>query len=541
MASRPRALWWAIAVVACATSACATQVASNPNIVRSRDVPSATEVSSPVTNGGTAVDDADRHAHSDGDADGEVADSVAEAADVGAGSSTSRPIEVSRSTSAGDPRLDYLGSSDIDVAHYEVELAFGSDFQLCGTVAISGVVVVATDQLAFDAANIDVREVTVAGSGEVLAMSRAFELADRELLIPLSQALDRSQSFVATIDFCHQVAAQDDFFSAAGLFPTDEGVWSVNEPDGVSTWMPVSDHPTDKATWSFAVTVPRGLTAITNGSLVDSTSGQSGVDGPTTTWRWNQDEPMASYLITLLIGEYTLVNDGESATGVILDHAVLTENADALTPYLDVTDEQLTFFGELFGPYPFDRYGLALSDSVSGLAMETQGLSLFSISDLDGSLGYLQHLLLAHELTHQWFGNAVSPATWDDIWLNEGLATYGEWLWLDAQGLQNLESAASRAVMSNGNGGSVYAPDELFGNVVYQGGAAAIHAIRRSVGDEAFFRGIRAWISNYLDSAATTDQFQDVMEQASGLDLDAVFAAWVYAAGQPDTFPTSDL
>ena len=538
MVSRPRAPWRAIAVVACATSAsaCALQVASNPDVVRSRDVPSATDASIPATNDGETGEIADI----DREVDGEVANSVAEVVDHRTGSSTSQPTEVSRSTSAGDPRLEYLGSSDIDVTHYEIELAFGRDFELCGTVTISGIVVLATDQLAFDAANVDVREVAVEGPDEGVALSRSFELADRELLIPLSQALQRSQSFVATIEFCHQVAEQGDFTSRAGLFPTDEGVWSVNEPDGVSTWMPVSDHPTDKATWSFAVTVPQGLTAITNGSLVESTLGDPAADGPTTTWRWNQNEPMASYLITLLIGEYTLVNDGASANGVILDHAVLTEHADALTPYLDVTDEQLTFFSELFGPYPFDRYGLALTDSVSGLAMETQGLSLFSIADLDGSLGYFQHLLLAHELAHQWFGNAVSPASWDDIWLNEGLATYGEWLWLDAQGLQDLESVASRAVVSNEYGGSVYAPDELFSNVVYQGGAAAIHAIRRTVGDEAFFQGLLAWVSTHVDSAATTEQFQDVMEQASGLDLDAIFANWVYAAGQPDTFPTPD-
>ncbi len=249
---------------------------------------------------------------------------------------------------------------------------------------------------------------------------------------------------------------------------------------------------------------------------------------------------MASYLVTLLIGEYTLVDDGFSETGVPLHHAVLTAHADVLDAYLDVTDAQLAFFDDLFGPYPFDRYGISITDSISGLAMETQGLSLFSIDDLDGSLGYLQHLLLAHELTHQWFGDAVSPATWDDIWLNEGLATYGEWLWLDDQGLQDLESAALRAIVPSGYGGSVHAPDELFSPVVYQGGAAAIHAIRQVVGDDAFFDGLRAWVATYLDSAATTEQFQEVMEQTSDVDLDDVFAEWVYADGQPTTFPVAD-
>lgn len=517
-----------------ATSACASQVTANPTVLGATGSPARNDVVVPessvtvVTEDNETGEDLDR------------GDDTASAPQSPVAPSTSEATEVSRSTSAGDPRLPTLGSSDIDVSHYDVELQFSTEFRLCGTVTIDGEVVVATDQLAFDASDVEVNNVSVEISGEGISTPRAFELANRELLISLPAPLEAEDTFESEIEFCHQIDADANFFSDAGIFPTDEGVWSVNEPDGVSTWMPVSDHPTDKATWMFAVTVPDGLTAITNGAFVESRPGDPSADGPTTTWRWNQDEPMASYLITLLIGDYTLVNDGTSATGVPLDHAVLTEHLDALSPYLEVTDEQLTFFSDLFGPYPFDRYGLALTDSVSGLAMETQGLSLFSIDDLDGSLGYLQHLLLAHELTHQWFGNAVSPGSWDDIWLNEGLATYGEWLWLDHQGLQSLDSAARQAVMSSESVGSVYEPDELFSAVVYQGGAAAIHAIRQRVGDDAFFQGLRDWVTNYLDSTATTDQFQAVMEQASGLDLDDVFEDWVYAAGQPGTFPTPD-
>ncbi len=158
-----------------------------------------------------------------------------------------------------------------------------------------------------------------------------------------------------------------------GLFPTDGGLWSVNEPDGVSTWLPVSDHPTDKATWTFHITVPADLTAVANGELTAVEPG-AGV----ATYTWEQDQPMASYLVLLLVGEYELVDDGSSDSGVELDHAVLRSERDDLDAYLGVTRDQIRFFESLFGPYPFQRYGVAIADSIGGLAMETQGLSLFS-------------------------------------------------------------------------------------------------------------------------------------------------------------------
>jgi len=243
---------------------------------------------------------------------------------------------------------------------------------------------------------------------------------------------------------------------------------------------------------------------------------------------------MASYLVLLLVGDYELVDGGSTASGVELHHAVWSSERDDLEVYLEVVRDQMAFFEGLFGPYPFERYGLAIADSQPGLAMETQGLPLFSRVDLDGRLEYLQQLLLAHELAHQWFGNSVSPASWDDIWLNEGFATYAQWLWFDEIGLIDLEThAASVRADLPPEGWPLSEPDEMFGAVSYLGGAVAVHELRTTVGDEAFFAGLRDWIGDHADGAATTDDLQATMERASGEDLDDFFAAWIHGDPPP--------
>ena len=397
---------------------------------------------------------------------------------------------------------------------------------------MSGRFVNATDQIALDAAG--PRVTRVAGDAGTLA----FTQGDDELVVTLGAAQPAGASFGITVDFEAAVPDSGSFMERAGLFRNEDGsgVWSVNEPDGTSTWLPVNDHPTDKATWRFEVTVPQGLSAISNGEL-EGTVGRDATGA--STWTWDQSEPMASYLVLLLIGEYQAEEGGRSSTGVDLDHAAETGDVDLLHDYADVIDRQLSYFTDQFGEYPFDGYGIALADSPSGLAMETQGLPLFSRQDLDGSLGYLQQLLLSHEIAHQWFGNAVSPAQWDDIWLNEGWATYAQWMWLEHEGLDTVDALAERALAGVGQGGGpISRPDELFGNVSYDGGAAALHALRLTIGDEDFFAGARTWVSDHIDSSASTDDFQATMEQASGGDLDDFFDTWVHAAERPHTYPT---
>jgi aminopeptidase N len=275
------------------------------------------------------------------------------------------------------------------------------------------------------------------------------------------------------------------------------------------------------------------VTAVANGGLERHTSDADGE-----TWVWQEARPMATYLIQLLTGDYELI-DGVGPHGLPLLHAVLRSDRTAMQPFFDVTAQQVAYFEQWFGPYPLDRYGLAITDSDSGLAMETQERSMFSRDDLGGGeLRFAQQLLLSHELAHQWFGDAVTPARWRDIWLNESFATYGQWMWLEHAGLGSVEQSAEAALQMRGSGSSATPTlEDLFGFNSYDGGAVVLQALRRTVGDDDFFTILRRWVADYNGTSRTTEEFIALAEEITGQDLAAFFDTWLFAADLPARFP----
>ena len=249
---------------------------------------------------------------------------------------------------------------------------------------------------------------------------------------------------------------------------------------------------------------------------------------------------MATYLVQLLTGDYEILERSPAGAVPIVDVA-LADDVEQLAPYFDLTDDQLAFFEPLFGPYPLDRYGLAFSDSPPGLAMEQQGRSLYSREDFPGGQpGALEHLLLSHELAHMWFGDAVSPADWSDLWLNESFATYAQWLWLDHVGLFPLQTQAdANLALRQDFPESTADPsvDNLFGFERYDGGAVVVHALRQELGDEAFFRLLQEWVARNSGTSRTTEDFIAVANEVAGRDLTSFFDAWLFAEDVPDAYP----
>jgi aminopeptidase N len=409
----------------------------------------------------------------------------------------------------------------------DVDVEAGSFDAVVGVVAD---VAPGVQQLVLDADGFTIDSVTVD------AANATFNQTDTELIIDL--AAGRAERVAAEISYR---ATPDETYSSVGLpagwFRTDAGAYVLNEPDGARRWLPSNDHPSDKATWRFEIIVPDGLVAVANGELE-----QAGAAG--TAWIWDMDEAMPTYLVQVVIGDYTIVDGAApSTTGrrIPLVNIGPTDRIAELQPFFDTTAEQIAFFEGLFGPYPLEAYGLAFIDSPPGLAMETQGRSLFSILDFrSGGDRFEQNLLLAHELAHQWFGNAVSPATWSDIWLNESFATYCQWLWLDEIGLTTVGAEATRSLRRRQNG-PVSTGDptvaSLFGFESYDGGAVVVHALRIEIGDTAFFELLRRWVADNIGTSQPTTAFIALAEEVSGRDLGQFFDDWLYSADLPDTFP----
>jgi aminopeptidase N len=457
----------------------------------------------------------------------------------------------------GDSYFPFSGNGGYDVLHYDLDIDYtppapGAPLQgsLDGVATID---LLATQDL--DRFNLDLRGMTVsaltvngkpatgiappAPGAEVegAAYWQVQDDAERvwELTVQPRPKLKAGQSARLVITYDGETTRPRDIEGALyGWVTTSDGAMVASEPDGSMTWYPVSDHPRDKATYSFEITVPEGKVAVANGLPAREPVTADG----TTTWFWDAPDAQASYLTTASVGDFERRPVYYSSSGVpILDFVdtKLTAGQRATTDAsLARQPAMIDFFEVLYGEYPFTSYGSSVDNDSIGYALETQTRPVYS--------GQAGENTVAHELAHMWFGNAVSPDRWQDIWLNEGWATYASWQWREERGLTTAE-ALFNAEMSRPASSTFWqlsianpGPLNLFASPVYQRGAATLHALRVKVGDEAFFEGARLWVESYDDGTATTADFQAVYEEVSGQDLDEFFDVWLFQQSKPLTW-----
>lgn len=433
----------------------------------------------------------------------------------------------------GDPYYPGLGNGGYDVERYTIELAVDADLNaISGTTTIEAV---ATEDLSMF--NLDFIGYTI----DLIAVNdrpARFLRAGRELGVTPLEPLRAGEPFTVTVRYAGVPNSDLSGRSfAAGWTRYDNGVFVASEPAGAARWFPVNDHPRDKAAYTFRITVPEPYVVAANGLL------QATVDwGERVTFVWQTDYPMASYLATVNIAEF-VVETLDGPDGLPIRNYFPARLAETAPQVFERTGEMIAYFSELFGPYPFEAYGVVVADAPLFFALETQTMSLFGAEVVPNALPDIvsrwmsAESVVAHELAHQWFGNSVTPDTWQDIWLNEGFATYAAALWTGhAHGEQAFEQTMRdyyRAIQGRGYTPGDPGPQQLFGQGVYPQGAWTLHALRLRVGDDAFFEILRTYYDRFKYANASTADFIAVAEELSGEDLTAFFGSWLYDGGAP--------
>ncbi len=318
----------------------------------------------------------------------------------------------------------------------------------------------------------------------------------------------------------------------------DRTFFSDNWPDKARHWLPTIDHPYDKATSEFIVTAPSHYQVVSNGLQVEI----SDVPGGRRRTHWKNSVPIAPWLYVLGAARFAVQRVG-SFEGKAIETWVYAQDRDAgFADFATPTKDVLAYYSDYVGPFAYERLANIQSNSVSG-GMEAASAILYSESSVTGTGSARWRNVVIHEIAHQWFGNAVTEADWDDVWLSEGFATYFTLLYIEhaygrdefVRGLQSSRGTVMSFAAKNPAYTIIHKNlsrmEDVTSSHTYQKGSWTLHMLRGVMGSDAFQRGIRAYYARHFNRNATTADFRLAMEEASGLELGWFFEQWLYKPG----------
>ena len=434
----------------------------------------------------------------------------------------------------GDSYYPQLGNGGYDALHYTLELSIDPvSNTLSGDCTMEAQATQSLRTFNLDFSELTIEKVTVNGK------TAKYRQKERELTITPAQPLSDGDVFTVVVSYGGTPETSPSvgtLWYSGWHHNEDNSVFVSSEISGSANWYPVNDHPLDKASYSFRITVPKPYVVAANGFLQQELD-----NGGTVTYVWEAAEPMASYVAAVNIDEY-VIETVQGPDGVLIRNYLPPDFPKASKAGIDQLADMLAFFSERFGPYPFETYGVVIVDFPDNgpAAMETQTLSQHEVDESSYSLS---DYVIAHELAHQWFGDSVSLENWQDIWLKEGAATYAGWLWLEHEDEGALNAKVRRvypmeAFSPNPPGNP--SPTNLYTNTVFDRGALTFHALRLRVGDDVFFQILRTYTEQFRYGNASTADFVAVAEEVSGQDLGEFFEAWLYNTKIPP-IPEMDL
>jgi aminopeptidase N len=444
------------------------------------------------------------------------------------------------SAGLGDRLYPTLGNGGYDVQNYDLSLTYPEKDPrqtITGDVTLTAVATQSLSRFDLDFGGGSVARVEVNGRPATFART------GDELVITPRHYLPNHQRFTVTVAGFTATPIEPDADAPVGFVTTPDGTVLAGQPASSHLLFPSNDHPRDKATYTTTLTVRSGWTATANGVLVRTRTHNGYVSST-----YREAQPMASELVQVAVGDF-LVQSRPSVGGVAIRDVVPRRLAATLLPKAAVERDQVAWMASKVGKYPFANYGSLVIDGNLGFALETQTLSLYDTSFF-GAPAFILDPVLAHELAHQWFGDSVAPASWSDVWQNEGHATWYELLYAQETGVFkqytdfDTPEEFFKAVYALGDEyraewGPVARPAssatiwDVFNGNVYEGGALALYALRQEIGTPKFERLERAWVSVNRGKSASTDDFIALASKVSGRDLRAFLGAWFYGTTTP--------
>ena len=432
------------------------------------------------------------------------------------------------SAGIGDPYYPEYGNGGYDVRHYGIHVTYDPTADsITGRTTLRARTTERLKQF-----NLDL----VLPASEVLVDGRpaTFTQTEHELVVTPRRPLASGESMEVRVTYAGRPAD----YRSLGIKPwitTGDGAAAVGEPEIAAWWFPSNDHPRDKARFDVKVSVPADVEALGNGSLVSSRQ-----SGGQRTWHWRETDPMATYLAFFVAGQFDITKS-RTASGVPVITAVASNGGSEGTyaaADLARTPEVLAWEARQWGPYPFDEMGGVAPAADFGFALENQTRPVYT-------RGFWRNgpniYVVVHEQAHQWYGDSVSVENWRDIWLNEGFASFTEWLWSE----KHDEGTAAEIFDEVYN--DIPADDTFwdltigdpgkgreFAGAVYDRGAMTLQALRTRIGGPAFFDVMRTWARTHRYGNGSIPQFIRLAERISGKQLDGFFDVWLYTGAKPE-------
>lgn len=428
-------------------------------------------------------------------------------------------------------KLHYAEDRPVVADHLLLELELDFEKQsLAGVVTHSLVSVGALKRVTFDAVNLDVRKVEVDGKPAEFDAGSGAQL---HVLIP--RGIKSRTEF--TVRISYRASPQRGLY-----FIGNEQVWTQGQDIDSRHYFPCLDTPAQKCSSEVKATFPKHMTSLSNGALLKDT-----VKGDRRTMHWKLDAPHAPYLVTLVVGDFEVLEQKSGETNVRTLYP-RGRREDALR-CVKRTPQMMALFERLTGqPYPWGDYAqIFVREFIFGGMENTSATTLTDavLHDERAHQDYSAEFLIAHELAHQWFGDLLTCRDWPHGWLNEGFATYSEILWkeegesldeadhqrkLDLETyLDEVKERYARPIVAR----KFDAPIDLFDRHLYEKGGLVLHELRRRLGDEDFFSAVREYVAAHAGGSVETVDLSRAVERTTGKNIDRFFDEYVHRAGHP--------